>query len=453
MKLGDVMGYARANLKRHKLRTFLTMGGVAVGIGALVTLLSLAIGLQDVATQNLKSEELVTRINVLSRSQRAKFMGRRSSGVAPEDTGPPLNDEAIASFNQIDGVLVAYPAAMANLTAEVAERVTNLQLEGIPTKALTESYQDALVSGSYWDAEVTGNVCVLPSGLVEDIGLGPEWVVGKEVLVSELRAFFKYKSEETEELGPDGKPERRLVRPTDLETETLHVLGVYDSDRFNRGGAVAHAPHETVTKLSKRFPFGFGGGPKEDDAEEGTYPVVVVKVGDVTKIEAINGEIKKLGFATITINDILQVIGIFFVVVKLILGFFGSIGLVVAIFGIANTMVMAVIERTREIGVLKALGARNRDVRRLFLAEACTIGFGGGLMGVGGGWLIGAVLNAAAAFFFKEQLGGESYAFFQLSSWLILGAIGIATFVAAVAGIYPAARAARLDPVESLRVE
>ena len=174
---------------------------------------------------------------------------------------------------------------------------------------------------------------------------------------------------------------------------------------------------------------------------------------DAAKLVRYGGLTDDEALATITINDILQVIGIFFVVVKLILGFFGSIGLVVAIFGIANTMVMAVIERTREIGVLKALGARNRDVRRLFLAEACTIGFGGGLMGVGGGWLIGAVLNAAAAFFFKEQLGGESYAFFQLSSWLILGAIGIATFVAAVAGIYPAARAARLDPVESLRVE
>jgi len=448
MKLGDVMGYAQANLKRHKLRTFLTMGGVAVGVGALVTLLSLAIGLQDVVTENLKSEELVTRINVLSRTQKAQFMGRR--GVSDEDPGPPLDDEAIANFNQLDGVLIAYPAAVANLTLEVAERVTNLQVEGIPSKALTESYQDALIAGDYWDEDDAGNVCVLPSGLVEDIGLEAEWVIGKEVLVSELRAFFRYRSEELEELGPDGKPLHELIRPDDLESETLHVLGVYDSDRFNRGGSVAHAPHSTVQTLTERFPFTFG---REEEDDEGTYPVVIVKVDDVEKIEPINESIKKLGFATITINDILQVIGIVFVVVKLILGFFGSIGLVVAIFGIANTMVMAVIERTREIGVLKALGARNRDIRRMFLAEACTIGFGGGFMGVAGGWLIGVVLNTIAAWGFKEQLGGEHIAFFQLSGLLILGAVGVATLVAAVAGIYPAARAARLDPVESLRVE
>ncbi|MEZ6189301.1 MAG: ABC transporter permease [Planctomycetota bacterium] len=383
MKLGDVLGHARANLRRHKLRTFLTMGGVAVGVGALVTLLSLAIGLQEVFTSQLKSEEMVTRINVLSRSQKAQFMGRRTTETL-EEAGPPLNDAAIQSFNEIEGVLIAYPAAVANLTLEVQERVTNVQVEGIPTKALTESYQDALVAGSYWKEGEEGNVCVLPSGMVKDLLLKPEHVIGQEVLVSELRAFFRYQSKELEEQGPDGQPLKELVRPDDLETETLHVIGVFDSDRFNRGGAVAHAPHATVQKLVERFPFRFGRDP--DEEEDGTYPVVVVKVDDVNRIEEINGAIKQLGFSTITINDILSAIGIFFVVVKVILGFFGSIGLVVAIFGIANTMVMAVIERTREIGVLKALGARDRDVRRLFLAEACTIGFGGGFMGVAGGW-------------------------------------------------------------------
>lgn len=122
----------------------------------------------------------------------------------------------------------------------------------------------------------------------------------------------------------------------------------------------------------------------------------------------------------------------------------------VAFFGIVNTMLMAVLERTREIGVLKALGARNSDVRRVFVTEAAAIGLSGGLLGLGFGWVVGQVLNLVANRLVNdsEALGGGV---FVVEPWLAVGSLLLASAVAAVAGFYPAWRAARLDPVEALR--
>jgi len=128
----------------------------------------------------------------------------------------------------------------------------------------------------------------------------------------------------------------------------------------------------------------------------------------------------------------------------------GAIGLVVSLFGIANTMAMAVLERTREIGIMKALGARNRDISRLFLGEAAAIGVLGGLIGLAAGFLSGKLLDVAARGMFDIP---ERVSLFHVTPWLAAGSVVFSVFVSVLAGTVPARRAARLDPVESLRYE
>ena len=141
------------------------------------------------------------------------------------------------------------------------------------------------------------------------------------------------------------------------------------------------------------------------------------------------------------------------VVLQTMLGSIGTLALLVASIGIANTMVMAVYERTKEIGILKAVGASPGDIRLLFMAEAALIGLLGGVTGTIGGWLLGLGLNEGILAYLRWNEIPVTGTFFVVTGWLVLLALAFATVVGLLAGLYPAARAARLDPLEALRYE
>jgi putative ABC transport system permease protein len=166
----------------------------------------------------------------------------------------------------------------------------------------------------------------------------------------------------------------------------------------------------------------------------------------------VEATIKQMGFSTFSLLDVTRNLARLFYVLDILLGIFGSLALAVASLGIINTLVMAILERRREIGVLKALGASNRDVRRLFFIEAAAMGFVGGVFGVGLGWAIGRAINFVTAFFFRRQ-GLPPLDIWSVPLWLVFWAIVFAVLVSLAAGIVPASRAARLDPVDALRYE
>jgi putative ABC transport system permease protein len=135
------------------------------------------------------------------------------------------------------------------------------------------------------------------------------------------------------------------------------------------------------------------------------------------------------------------------------LGSIGTLALLVASIGIANTMIMSVYERTREIGILKAIGASRGDIRVLFVTESALIGLAGGVAGITLGWLLGLGLNKLILAILRWQEIPVRGTFFVVTGWLVLLALAFATVVGLLSGLYPAARAARLDPIEALRYE
>ena len=187
------------------------------------------------------------------------------------------------------------------------------------------------------------------------------------------------------------------------------------------------------------------------------YSQVIVKVDDANHVLDINKQINDMGFQASTPQSFLQGINNFYLVLQVIFGGVGAIALLVAAIGIANTMAMAILERTREIGLMKAVGATNRDVLSIFLGEAAGIGFLGGLGGVVVGWLAGQGINVVAIVYLagqSAQQGGvpPSVAVYT-PAWLPLFALGFATLIGLISGLYPALRAATLVPVQALKYE
>jgi putative ABC transport system permease protein len=159
-----------------------------------------------------------------------------------------------------------------------------------------------------------------------------------------------------------------------------------------------------------------------------------------------------MGFAAFSLLDATKNLTLIFTIFDSLLAIFGSLALAVATLGIVNTLVMAILERRREIGVLKALGAADRDVKRLFFAEAGVMGLLGGIVGVVFGWMIGRAVTIGTNIYLKQQ-NLPTTDIFSVPWWLAILAIVFAVIVSLVAGLYPASRAARLNPVEALRYE
>ena len=181
------------------------------------------------------------------------------------------------------------------------------------------------------------------------------------------------------------------------------------------------------------------------------YDSAVIRVTDPVVLTEVRRQLTEKGFGSFSIVDQLDQIRTIFLIIDSVLGLLGGISLLVASFGIANTMIMSILERTREIGIMKAIGAEDHEIKLIFFFEAAVIGLTGGVIGSLAAWGIDAVANRLAYRFVLKPQGASFVDFFYLPPYLWLGAIAFALSVSILAALYPAARAARIDPVRALR--
>jgi putative ABC transport system permease protein len=234
--------------------------------------------------------------------------------------------------------------------------------------------------------------------------------------------------------------------------QTLKIVGITDLDPDSmRGAARARLflPLKLAQDLHVMLPTemrdaSFNGTP--------TYTSLSVRVKGTSQVAEVENAVKNMGFNAFSIVDANKSISQFFKVLDLFLGIFGSLALAVASIGIVNTLVMAVLERRREIGIMKALGASDADVRGLFFAEAGAMGLFGGAAGVALGFAIGRAINFGTNIYLARQHFPPAQ-IWSVPLWLVLVAIAFSIVVSLLSGLYPAARAARLDPVQALRYE
>jgi putative ABC transport system permease protein len=465
MKLGDLTELAARNLRESVLRNSLTTMGISVGVASLVALLSLGVGLQQLVDRSVARAGLFDTISVRSR-QSAPFGqpggGRRTPRDAADLAPPrPLDDAARKEIAALPNVLEVNPEV--RFTAEARrEPISQLvMVAGMAASSQNSGTLDGL-SGHFFtspDAEEAIIQGDLARRLVE-VGQNPNSLLGQEITLRFAQRQALPPPSQTaptdapnQAVGPDEEAMGFSIVPSEKKFLVVGVTPTSESGGqigFNNTGM--YLPLAVAEKLQVVQQGDLRNVARSSAAEGTRYAALNIRVSSPTAVPQIESSLTHMGFQAFSLIDVTRNLRTFFAIFDMFLGIFGSLALAVASLGIINTLVMAILERRREIGVLKALGASDRDVRKLFFAEAGVMGLAGGIFGVALGWAIGRAIQLATMIYLKRQ-GMTSPNIWSVPWWLVLGAIAFAVVVSLGSGIYPASRAARLDPVEALRYE
>jgi putative ABC transport system permease protein len=445
MSIFDLISVIIENLGRRKTRVALTAVGVIIGTAAVVVLVSLAIGLQKNATQQLYGIGDLTQIQVFPNYEEAKGVsysvgvgggGGGGSGIPTVQT--LITDNTIDQISAIPGVLSVIPRdyIQGGSMLKYNRLETYAGIIGVGAPDLSYLGVDLQSGENIFEKGTAVIGSMVPSQFYN-----PQWRPGQETPTSPdllgqtiKLVLIKY--------DQNGNEIRKSL--------PLRIVGILQESKGESDYSV-YMPLADVTAFNEWMM-----GKRINRNRDG-YNQLVVNVGSVDQVLEISDQISQLGYQVYTPQSYVQGINSFFLILQVIFGGVGAIALLVAAIGIANTMAMAILERTREIGLMKAIGATNRDVLSIFLGEAAGIGFIGGLGGVLLGWSAGQVINVLAISYLagqSAQQGGPppSTAVFT-PLWLPAFALIFATMIGLISGLYPALRAATMVPVTALKYE
>jgi len=452
MKAGDLGELALRNLREAVLRNSLTTLGVAVGVASLVAMVSLGVGLQELATKRLSNSGLFDTVLVTAR-RNIQGMRRPAASPLPPKAERALDDDARKDLEHLPNVVEVYPQIRFPTEVRYNGNPYSTIVAGVPDSARGNGSYDG-IQGSFFSGP-KADEAILQIEFAKDLSEQTTTLIGKDLVVryAERQAL----APQTGTGGANGEAsdgaaggfsivprEKKLRIVGIIETEPAAGFGGFGSGRLLIPLEVASALRAAqVNDLrdAVRAPTG-----------KPAYASLTVRAKSPSQIETIENAIKTMGFGTFSLLDASRSLKLFFTIFDALLFIFGSLALAVATLGIINTLVMAILERRREIGILKALGAADRDVKQLFFVEAGVMGLFGGILGVGFGWFIGRALTWGTNIYLHRQNLPSAHVF-SVPWWLVLLSILFSVGVSLAAGLYPATRAARLNPVEALRYE
>jgi ABC-type antimicrobial peptide transport system permease subunit len=407
------------SLRRARLRAALTTAGIAIACGALVSMISFALGLQREAERPIEELGLLNNIEVSEHQE-----------TDPEKPEPLRFDtDTLDRLEAIDGVEIAYPEFRKGGIFAVSEngRAEAIGM-GVPQSPLLGSiFQRVLCAGTYFTGE--SELQAIPGDLlVEQLGFeSPEKALGQTISLSIGKMGRASEGDENVEVcivgvfQPPGMSWR--LRPTAILLPTDLLRGVR---RAKRGGA---------------------------EGKGVSFRRITVRAEKPSEVDRIAREIEQLGFVADPIAESVENMLAFFLFLEALLAAIGAVGLIIAGLGILNTLLMTVLERTAEIGLYRSMGATTGEVRLIFLVEAGTLGFFGGLGGLVLARVVCSLLQMGIDYYMETQDRVFRPDAFLFSPGLLIGAVLFAVVVSVLSGVYPASRAAKVDPIRALRGE
>ena len=463
MRFPDLLIMSVNNLRRRKLRTALTVLGVIIGTASIVVMVSLGIGLNELTMEQIASWGSLTTIDVRSGDSYgqsyAVSIGGGSSGMSSGSKSEPnyITDEVIEKFSRLEHVTGTSPVLSINvLLRQGAYEAQYETIQGVgpayfeqiklgegesPQKGDTglffgntviQDFYNAKTGKGYWD-----------TGELPDVDL-----MGRPFFVTfDMDGY--YQSQYPSEDGAGTKPPKKYM---------MNGIGVQEGglDDWNNYSYRIYMDVDGMkSQLKKAFKKGktIPGQPTNKKGKPYNYFIynsAQVYVDDVDNVTKVQKELADMGFQVQSQIDWLESSKQQSDMVQAVLGGIGAVSLFVAAIGIANTMMMSIYERTKEIGVMKVLGCDMGNIRNMFLIESGFIGFMGGVLGIGLSYGVSLLINK---FVGAQALTGMAGDLSRVPPWLSLAAVAFAIFVGMAAGFMPAMRAMKLSPLAAIRNE
>lgn len=400
MLITDILRLSTRMFRTNRSRTILTILGISVGIGAILFLVSLGYGLQQLILNRITTSDALLSLDV----------------TTADVSSLKLNSDSERMISQIQGVEKVSPMVTSQAQINI-EDISSELLVNFVNEEFFRLDGTTLKSGKFYsDDPKDKNKIIISSAALQLFNLSEEEAYNKII------RFTIFVS------GDEDSQEKIVRNFTQLEQE-FKIIGIVDEE----SSSYVYMPF-SVSK----------------DLKIDIYSKIKVKSDNQDNLDIIRENIIDQGFMVSALSDIIEQANQIFKVVQIVLASFGIVALIVSAIGMFNTMTIALLERTQEIGIMKALGATSVDIWTLFLAESVVIGFLGGLGGILLGIVGGEIFNYGLNFL-AGALGGEKIDLFYTPLWFSLTIIIFSTIVGLLTGFYPARRAANINCLEALR--
>ncbi len=405
----DLITMSFRNLWRRKLRTMLTVLGVVIGAASIIIMISLGLGMK-------KQQE-----NIIADSGSIKeiFVFPKETNESKKNVA--LNNKSLKKIKNIPHVKKAFPVInlSTRATIEIGKYTGNANIEGIDPNYFIASDTEIL-NGRPYDKNQKSSV-LMASSYTNNLKHNGNQISNDDALAinpMKSKVFMKF-SDANKKIN-------------------VKVSGTYKSVSFDRNPTTYMDINE-VKRLNKMY---------SDNENANDFTGVKVLVDDVKNVEEVQEKLNKMNFSNFSMVEIAKSFSDSLSVVQAVLAGIGSISLIVAAIGITNTMVMSIYERTKEIGVMKVIGASVSDIRQMFLVESAMIGLLGGIVGVTLSYGVSHLLNSILATKFSSD---GAFSISVIPIWLVGMSLIFSIFIGLISGYMPARRATKLSAIDAIR--
>ena len=442
MSVSDMIKMALRNLWKRKLRTFLTILGVIIGTASIIVMVSIGIGMNESFQKQVEQWGSLQVINVYAVGNNSYYYDdSESANINKNDKkATEITVNTIEEFKKIPHVEAATPVMNEYMYFIAGKYVADASIQGI---------DPASMEAMGYKAE-QGRV--LQEGDSKTVVFGADVVSNFYNPKLSWRMRYDSPSPEVDILNDKVMVTTDWNYGTKYADKTIKPIKVDVVGTISSGGNDGYNVFMPIKELEKikiaqsEYEAKKYNNRNAEKIKKGVYQNAMVKVDNMDNVKEVQESIKNMGFRASSLTDELETMKETTKMLRMMLGAIGAISLIVAAIGITNTMVMAIYERTREIGVMKVIGASLSDIKKLFLTEAAFIGFAGGLAGILVSLGASKIVNIFAIRTNSNMLS-------SIPLWLCGASLLFATFIGIAAGYLPAKRAMKLSALSAIKTE